>query len=82
MHLFGITLTAKNLWRIFSKPNLWRSIIEEKYIKLGSLIDWIRCQKVNQGCFKSLESLGFGISSGWEIYGMECGEWGKSKNRF
>lgn len=46
VHLFRISLAAKNLQRILTKDSLWR-IIEEKYIKSRTLIDWIRSSRKN-----------------------------------
>lgn len=41
IHIIGKSLVAKNLWNLFSKESLWKSIIFKKYTALSFLLDLI-----------------------------------------
>ena len=42
IHLFENSLTTKCLWRFITLGGFLKNILEQKYIMLGTFMDWIR----------------------------------------
>jgi len=41
IHFFGTSLEENTLWRVITRDDIQKKIIEKKYTKLGSIIDWV-----------------------------------------
>ena len=50
LHLFSIALRLKNLWRILHYKGLWYQVLQLKYMKSSSVIDWLRYKRFNSHC--------------------------------
>ena len=50
LHLFSIALHLKNLWRILHSKGLWYQVLQLKYMKSSSVIDWLRYKRFNSHC--------------------------------
>jgi hypothetical protein len=49
--LFSKALAAKVGWRLISSSSLWSSVVEQKYIRLDTIEDWIRKpNKIHPNC--------------------------------
>jgi hypothetical protein len=59
IHFCGVSLAARDLWRLLTRNSLGKAILEEKYIKPGSIIHWIRNPGKNVKMFQIIGKLWF-----------------------
>jgi hypothetical protein len=47
LHVFSLSFVGKNNWMVLTKDDLWRDILEQKYITLGSFVNLIKNPRKN-----------------------------------
>jgi hypothetical protein len=51
IYLFGRALATKSLWRCLMVPSLWHDVVQKKYLKQKSVVEWLReGKRISKGC--------------------------------